>query len=350
MPGENWTQHEFYMDWRAGEKHPDAREIEEAPYPAVHLRTIMNLYSIGHFMRDSLMPLVNVALRFGLDPRDFLWVMCPSPDVGQSMGLQRDVPLIDHYESWIPTRKDQPNRILWTDLMANFLGGEGLLRLLDCGSYAGARLPVLPDLCSSAGTTKLARCGHAVHAGTLRHSAVVQWMGCWMLGQKGGNAHADAARERPQRYVRFQKVLAGRGSTALDVHVGSDPHGGNMNHLFSYWAHMCTPWPWREMRAIAYGNNGVTMTPAARLKPLVLVLDGTEDEKRPFENGAELLNVLRQELPGVDVQRSFISTLSGAQTSPIETKCVHACVYSCACRCTSDRSFMQGVLHCFLPR
>ena len=127
MPGENWTEHEFYMDWRAGERHPEARDIEEAPHPAVHLRTIMNLNSIGHFMRDSLMPLVNVALRFGLDPRDFLWVMCPAPDTGQWSTLQRDVPLVDHYESWIPTRKGRPNRTLWTDLMADFLGGEGVV-------------------------------------------------------------------------------------------------------------------------------------------------------------------------------------------------------------------------------
>lgn len=108
------------------------------------------------------------------------------------------------------------------------------------------------------------------------------------------------------------------------MHVAADPRG-NINNLFSYWAHMCTPWPWREMRAIAYGNNGVTMTPAARLKPLVLILDGLPDEKRPFENGEEIVATMRQELPGVDVERSLISSLSGVPTSKWTRSCANAC-------------------------
>lgn len=85
-----------------------------------------------------------------------------------------------------------------------------------------------------------------------------------------------------------------------------------MNQVFSYWAHMCAPWPWRSMRAMAYGNNGVTMTPAARLKPLVVITDGQEHEKRRFENGEEIAAELRRKFPGVDVQRVAISALSGA--------------------------------------
>jgi hypothetical protein len=122
-PGGTWTLEEFYMDWRVGETPPEEAAIVDAPHAAVHLRTIMNLNSIGHFLRDSLMPLVNVALRFGLDPRDFLWVMCPSSDFGQWSTLKRDLPLLDHYESWIPSRAGQPHRVLWTDMMADYLGG-----------------------------------------------------------------------------------------------------------------------------------------------------------------------------------------------------------------------------------
>lgn len=122
-PGGNWSAQEFYMDWRAGEAAPSAAAVVDAPFPAVHLRTIMNLNSIGHFLRDSLMPLVDVALRFGLDPRDFQWVMCPSDDFGQHSTLRRDLPLLDHYASWVPSRRGRPTHVLWTDMMAEFLGG-----------------------------------------------------------------------------------------------------------------------------------------------------------------------------------------------------------------------------------
>eukprot|EP00892_Ulva_mutabilis_P004473 jgi/Ulvmu1/2398/UM131_0010.1 len=243
-PSGNWTSHEFYMDWHAGEEAPPAAEVVDAPYPAVHLRTIVNLHSIGHFLRDSLMPLVDVALRFGLDPRDFLWVMCPSNDFGQYASLRRDLPLLDHYASWIPSRPGRPERVLWTDMMADYLG--------------------------------------------------------------------EGAQGRKQRWVRFRKVLAGRGSTALDVHVGV---GGtsNLNHRFSYWAHMCAPWPWRSMRALAYGNNGVPHVPAASLKPLVVLLDGHENERRQFENGEAMAEELQRELPGVEVQWLVISALTSKE-------------------------------------
>lgn len=122
---------------------------------------------------------------------------------------------------------------------------------------------------------------------------------------------ADTAESGPHRYVRFRKLLAGRGSTALDMHVATGGHS-NMNRLFSYWAHMCAPWPWRSMRDVAYGNNGVAMTPAARLKPLVVISDGQPHEKRRFENGRAIAAELRRELPGVDVQWVAISSLSGA--------------------------------------
>lgn len=120
----------------------------------------------------------------------------------------------------------------------------------------------------------------------------------------------EAQGEHKFRYIRFRKLLVGRGSTALDDHVAADPRG-NINHMFSSWGQMCKPWPWREVRAVAYGNNDVKMTPAAQLKPLVLVADGTPDEKRPFTNGNELADALSKELSGVEVKREIVSKLTG---------------------------------------
>ena len=93
-----------------------------------------------------------------------------------------------------------------------------------------------------------------------------------------------------------------------------------INHLFSYWPHMCTGGPWLEVWVVAYGNNCVTTAPAARLK-LAVVLDGLVDEKRTFQNGAEIVGTLQQELPVIDVEQSFISSLSRAPTAPVDTLC-----------------------------
>lgn len=111
------------MDWRAGEAPPGGAQVVDAPFPNVHLRTVLNMKSMGHFLRDNLMPLVDVPLRFGLDPRDFVWVMCPSSAFGQYSEPLRDLPLLDHYSSWLPSRRERPSNVWWTDMMAQYLGG-----------------------------------------------------------------------------------------------------------------------------------------------------------------------------------------------------------------------------------
>ena len=40
----------------------------------LHLRGTMNTHSFGHLLRDNLMALVDLPLRFGRDPADFDWV------------------------------------------------------------------------------------------------------------------------------------------------------------------------------------------------------------------------------------------------------------------------------------
>lgn len=70
----NWNSDQFYMDWRVGEEPPSPQDVVDSPYPAVHLRTILSLHSIGHFIRDNLAPLTSVPMRFGADPRQFTWV------------------------------------------------------------------------------------------------------------------------------------------------------------------------------------------------------------------------------------------------------------------------------------
>lgn len=98
-------------------------DVVDAAFPNIHLRTILNLDSLGHFLRDNVMPLVDVPLRFGLDPQDFVWIMCPSGDVGQWETMTHDIPMLEHYKSWLPGRKGQLQHAFWTDLMAPYIGG-----------------------------------------------------------------------------------------------------------------------------------------------------------------------------------------------------------------------------------
>ena len=64
---------QFHMDWRGGEPLPPAEEVVTYTQP-LHLRGAMNTYSLGHLLRDNLMALVDLPLRFGRDPVDFDWV------------------------------------------------------------------------------------------------------------------------------------------------------------------------------------------------------------------------------------------------------------------------------------
>ena len=61
------------MDWRGGDPLPAAEDVVPYTQP-LHLRGTMNTHSFGHLLRDNLMALVDLPLRFGRDPVDFDWV------------------------------------------------------------------------------------------------------------------------------------------------------------------------------------------------------------------------------------------------------------------------------------
>eukprot|EP00892_Ulva_mutabilis_P012457 jgi/Ulvmu1/9584/UM054_0014.1 len=88
QPGEPWLrlirglngawkgselEKQFHMDWRGGEPLPPARQVVTYRQP-LHLRGTMITRSIGHLLRDNLMGLVDLPMRFGRDPVDFDWV------------------------------------------------------------------------------------------------------------------------------------------------------------------------------------------------------------------------------------------------------------------------------------
>lgn len=241
---EFWRPDQFYMDWRVGQEPPSTEDVVESPYPAVHLRTILSLHSIGHFIRDNLAPLTSVPTRFGVDPTEFTWVLWPSISKGQTKWNQTNQPLLNHYRSWLPqAASTAQDEILWPTW--NNVLDEAL------------------------------------------------------------EENSDA------KYIRFRKVLAGRGSTAHDSQIYM--HGGG-DKMWSRWAHTCEPEAWRRMRDIAKLNVQAPNvgTSAASMTPLVLILDGQpETEKRMFANAEAAATNLRRALPNIEVQVTRISELSG---------------------------------------
>lgn len=127
------------------------------------------------------------------------------------------------------------------------------------------------------------------------------------------------------KYIRFRKVLAGRGSTAHDAQIYM--HGAG-DKMWSRWAHTCEPEIWRRMRDIAKLNVQAPNlgTSAASLTPLVLILDGQpETEKRMFANAEAAATNLRRALPNIEVQVTRISELSGAPRYTVKTKIAYLC-------------------------
>lgn len=64
----------MHVDWRPVSQAPPIDTLLTSPLEAVHLRVMLNPDSIGHFLRDNLLPLVSVPLSFGEDPRTFVWL------------------------------------------------------------------------------------------------------------------------------------------------------------------------------------------------------------------------------------------------------------------------------------
>ena len=61
----------MHVDWSTI---PLTESMLTSPLEAVHVRTMLNPASIGHFMRDNLLALVTIPMTFGLDPRKFVWL------------------------------------------------------------------------------------------------------------------------------------------------------------------------------------------------------------------------------------------------------------------------------------
>ena len=64
----------MHVDWRPTSDMPSPEAMLTSPLQAVHVRSMLNPSSIGHFMRDNLLALVTVPMNFGLDPRKFVWL------------------------------------------------------------------------------------------------------------------------------------------------------------------------------------------------------------------------------------------------------------------------------------
>lgn len=115
------------------------------------------------------------------------------------------------------------------------------------------------------------------------------------------------------RYIRFPRLIAGVGSTSQIVQ-----YLRLFEHVSLYKltrrAHMCHPWPWRSMRAIAYSNNDLEHTAAHKLRPKVLIIDGVEGEKRRFqEDLSSMVPALRAEFPDAQIELVKISQLPGEE-------------------------------------
>ena len=77
------------------------------------------------------------------------------------------------------------------------------------------------------------------------------------------------------------------------------------------WSHACRPQQWRAMRDIAYQNIGLVHKPAKELEPMILFIDGKQNELRSFSNVTQLLPGLQEQFPEAKIRYVQISTLSG---------------------------------------
>lgn len=76
----------MHVDWRPASQMPPVDTVLTSPLEAVHLRVMLNPASIGHFLRDNLLPLVSVPQSFGEDARAFVWLQVRCLPVGVAPG------------------------------------------------------------------------------------------------------------------------------------------------------------------------------------------------------------------------------------------------------------------------
>jgi Glycosyltransferase 61 len=121
--------------------------------------------------------------------------------------------------------------------------------------------------------------------------------------------HADAAAKDSVEWLRFRRLIAGRGQA-----------------LESTWrrlstptmSFLCSPVAWRAMRAHAYAAASLPLRAAADLEgPRVVILGGNPasgvPDVRQILNERALVASLRVRLPGVDIDVVEMGDLSVAQ-------------------------------------
>jgi hypothetical protein len=309
-------------------------------------------------LRDTLLPLVDIPLRFGLDPRDFTWIQWPS-GAQYSEDWRANATTLTHYKSWFPRKEDTHEPLLWKDFLRKLRSSD----VRRGGSDAEAAPDTVIQSVESGGDLQEAGTAQANEAGKARanedgrdeedpdeeegdtkHSDDE--------GEGSGGAEApealadDAQGPMPKRYIRFPRLVAGVGATS---HIAQfhQLFGQVDHHTLSAWAHMCSPWPWRSMRTIAYGNNGITHRPAFTLPPRVTIIQGSRAERRNFQGNVNaLLPPLRRLFPGVQIDVVKMSELSGEwwmMDAPHRCGCtLHLCFRACA-KCPALVAWMQAL-------
>eukprot|EP00892_Ulva_mutabilis_P012437 jgi/Ulvmu1/9566/UM053_0055.1 len=111
------------------------------------------------------------------------------------------------------------------------------------------------------------------------------------------------------RYICFRELIAGTGPADVSTHLGElgvEPSG----HKLASLAHYCHPFPFAEMREVAYRNFDMQVAAAPALEPFVLFMDGQKHERRHITNAGDLIPKLQQSFPGVRMEHVEISRLS----------------------------------------
>eukprot|EP00892_Ulva_mutabilis_P006235 jgi/Ulvmu1/3984/UM183_0003.1 len=117
-----WKQAEkktqFFMDWRGGRPLPPARQVVTYRQP-LHLRALLHTRSIGHLIRDNLLGLVDLPIRFGRDPVAFDWVRWESKMFRSYWEDESET--AEHYRGLLNKRPS----VTWQEVLDKALAGAG---------------------------------------------------------------------------------------------------------------------------------------------------------------------------------------------------------------------------------
>eukprot|EP00892_Ulva_mutabilis_P002583 jgi/Ulvmu1/12325/UM089_0009.1 len=139
-------QTQFFMDWRGGRPLPPARQVVTYRQP-LHLRALLHTLSIGHLIRDNLVGLVDLPIRFGRDPADFDWVRWESK-YGRA-GWETESHTAEHYRGLLNNRPS----VTWQEVLDKALEGAAPgVKYIQFAEIVGGQGPA--DLESHVGNAK----------------------------------------------------------------------------------------------------------------------------------------------------------------------------------------------------